>query len=132
MAELDSWLLEYMVGEKQFKHPKICLAILGMEKNYPAFKLVFDKYRMPSQVVTTRNARSFNASKASNIIRQMNSKCGGDLFNMQFPSVMNNLKTMLIGIDVCHAGFKSVVGFAASTNPTLSQYFSDYLVQPKG
>lgn len=39
---------------------------------------------------------------------------------------------MLIGIDVCHSGSKSVVGFAASTNPSLSQYFSDYLVQPKG
>ena len=39
---------------------------------------------------------------------------------------------MLIGIDVCHAGKSSVVGFAASTNETLSQYFSDYIVQPNG
>lgn len=62
----------------------------------------------------------------------MNSKSGGDLFNMQFPQVLSSLRTMLIGIDVCHSGSKSVVGFAASTNPTLSQYFSDYLVQPKG
>jgi hypothetical protein len=40
-----------------------------MERNYPMYKLVFDKYRIPSQVVTSRNARSFNASKASNVIR---------------------------------------------------------------
>ena len=53
-----------------------------MERNYPNYKLLFDKYRMPSQVVTSRNARAFNASKASNIIRQMNSKSGGDLFTM--------------------------------------------------
>ena len=39
---------------------------------------------------------------------------------------------MLIGIDVCHAGPKSVVGFAASTNRELSQYYSEYIVQPKG
>lgn len=39
---------------------------------------------------------------------------------------------MLIGIDVCHAGGKSIVGFAASTNKEMSQYFSDFIVQKKG
>lgn len=133
-AELESWLLEYMIGEKEksFRHPQIALAVLGMERNYPMYKLTFDKYRMPSQVVTARNARGFNPSKATNVIRQMNSKCGGDLFTMQFPPVMNSMKTMLIGIDVCHSGKQSVVGFAASTNSTMSQYFSDYIVQAKG
>jgi hypothetical protein len=33
---------------------------------------------------------------------------------------MDNMKTMLIGIDVCHAGPQSVVGFAASTNKEMS------------
>jgi len=62
----------------------------------------------------------------------MNSKSGGDLFTMQFPTVLNGMRTMLIGIDVCHSGRKSVVGFAASTNKYMSQYFSDYIVQQKG
>jgi len=35
---------------------------------------------------------------------------------------------MLIGIDVCHAGDNSVVGFSASTNKELSQYYSDFLI----
>lgn len=74
----------------------------------------------------------FNPSKASNIIRQINSKSGGDLFTMQFPEVLKAMRTMLIGIDVCHSGRRSVVGFAASTNKFMSQYFSDYIVQPKG
>ena len=39
---------------------------------------------------------------------------------------------MLIGIDVCHAGPSSVVGFAASTNKEMSQYYSEYIVQRKG
>jgi len=116
----------------EFKHPLIVLALLGRENNYPMYKLMFDKYKMPSQVVTCRNARMFNPSKASNIIRQMNSKVGGDLFTMQFPKVITDSKVMLIGIDVCHAGRSSVVGFAASTNEHLSQYYSDYIVQPKG
>lgn len=54
---------------KKFRHPTIALCLLGYEKNYPMYKLMMDKYRIPSQVVTGRNARSFNASKASNIIR---------------------------------------------------------------
>lgn len=38
---------------------------------------------------------------------------------------------MVIGIDVCHAGQKSVVGFAASTNPQCTHYFSDIIIQKK-
>ena len=45
---------------------------------------------------------------------------------------MEDMRTMLIGIDVCHAGPKSVVGFAASTNKAMSQYYSEYIVQAKG
>merc|ERR1711981_1323066 len=45
---------------------------------------------------------------------------------------MNSLRTMLIGIDVCHSGRQSVVGFAASKNQAMSQYYSDYLLVPKG
>jgi hypothetical protein len=99
-------LLEYLVdgNTKKFRHPTIALTLLGYEKNYPMYKLIFDKYRIPSQVVTGRNARSFNASKASNIIRQMNSKVRGDLFTMKFPEVIEASRTMLIGIDVCHSG----------------------------
>jgi len=96
------------------------------------YKEVFGNYRMPSQVVTVRNALSFNASKASNILRQVNSKVGGDLFNLKFPDALESKRTMLIGIDVCHAGDNSVVGFSASTNAELSQYYSDFLIQRKG
>lgn len=41
---------------------------------------------------------------------------------------MESMRTMLIGIDVCHAGPKSVVGFAASINKAMSQYYSEYLI----
>ena len=71
-------------------------------------------------MITARVGRSFNMSKASNILRQVNSKIEGDLFHLKFPATMDNMKTMLIGIDVCHAGPQSVVGFAASTNKEMS------------
>ena len=39
---------------------------------------------------------------------------------------------MLIGVDVCHSGGNSIVGFAASTTREMSQYYSDFIVQKKG
>lgn len=76
--------------------------------------------------------KKFNLSKASNILRQVNSKLGGDLYTMKFPEAMNKRRTMLIGIDVSHEGAQSIVGFAASVNAEMTQYYSDYLVQKKG
>ena len=51
------------------------------------------------------------------------------MFRMKFPDCMKQLRTMMIGIDVCHAGPASIAGFAASTNPETTQYFSQYFVQ---
>ena len=38
---------------------------------------------------------------------------------------------MVVGIDVCHSGSRSVVGFTASVNREMSQYFRAYFYQPK-
>lgn len=51
-----------------------------------------------------RNGMKFNLSKATNILRQVNSKAGGDLYYLKFPEAVEKKRTMLIGIDVCHAG----------------------------
>ena len=132
--ELKKHLLNYMMARREspFRHPIMCVAILSQESNYPMFKEVFQEFSICSQVVTRRNAEKFNLSKATNILKQINSKIGGDLFYMKFPKTMENMRTMLIGIDVCHAGPQSIVGFAASTNKEMSQYYSEYLVQKKG
>jgi len=51
-AQLDDWLLEYMVGEdaggKKFRFPTIVVVLLSQERNYADHKLIFDKYQMPS------------------------------------------------------------------------------------
>lgn len=61
----------------------------------------------------------------------MNSKLGGDLFNIAFSKELS-LNTMLIGIDVCHAGPSSIVGFCASINREMSQYYSEKINQKRG
>jgi hypothetical protein len=60
----------------------------------------------------------------------MNSKMGGDLFNITFPKEILP-RTMIMGIDVCHSGPNSIVGFCASINPQMSQYFSTKIFQKK-
>lgn len=72
-----------------------------------------------------------NLSVASNILRQINSKLGGDLYQLSLPQTLSPL-TMLIGIDVCHSGPMSIVGMCASINKTRSQYWSERIVQKKG
>jgi len=51
---------------------------------------------------------------------------------MKWPDFMDKEKVMVIGIDVCHAGKKSVVGFCASYNKHQTKYYSDIIIQPKG
>ena len=72
-----------------------------------------------------------NLSVASNIMKQINSKVGGESLRIKMPAFMEKEKVMVIGIDVCHAGQKSVVGFAASTNTACTSYFSDIIIQKK-
>ena len=133
-AEVKAKLMDYMMaGPKSlFRHPKIVVVVLGQERNYKMYKELFAEFKLPSQCITARNGRSFKMSKALNVLRQINSKIEGDLYHLKFPEAMSSMKTMLIGIDVCHAGPQSVVGFAASTNPEMSQYYSEYIVQRKG
>lgn len=50
---------------------------------------------------------------------------------MVFPKEMNK-NTMLIGIDVCHQGMNSIVGFCASINQEMSQYYSTNITQKRG
>ena len=81
-VELEQKLLDQMMRSPSatFKHPKIVVCVLDRESNYTMFKQVCGLYQLPTQVITCRNGRSFNMSKASNILRQINSKIGGDLY----------------------------------------------------
>lgn len=71
-------------------------------------------------------------SVASNIMKQINTKLGGESLRVKLPSFMQDSKTMVVGLDVCHAGKNSVVGFAASKNSHCTEFYSDIIVQPKG
>jgi len=135
MKEIESAIQDYIIsgpnGSNRF--PKMLVMILGDENLYDKHKQLYKLYQIPSQVVRAKSGLpGFQLSKGSNILKQINSKMGGDLFHLKLPDKLRNMKTMLIGIDVCHAGGNSIVGFAASVNKELSQYYSDFIVQKKG
>jgi len=111
--------------------PMICVIIIKNESLYNAYKNICYSQNVITQVVNARTCFKMNMSVASNVLRQINSKIGGDLYNMEFPKEISP-NTMLIGIDVCHQGQKSIVGFCASINPEMSQYYSQRIIQKRG
>jgi len=98
---------------KKHGSPLIIVMLLPYEDQYFEFKKVAYSFGVPSQVITIPKARKFNMSVASNVLRQMNIKMGGELYTLQMPKECHK-HTMLLGLDVCHKGQKSIVGFCAS------------------
>ena len=109
---------------KKNGNPIIIVIMLSVEKYYPVYKTLCYDRSIASQCLLSKTARKFNHSIATNLLKQINSKLGGDLFTLKFGKDLQP-RTMLIGIDVCHAGANSIVGFCASINKQLSQYYSE-------
>jgi aubergine-like protein len=103
--------------------PIIVVFVLRYEGTYNYVKEASYSKDCISQVVTAYKMRKLNLSVASNILKQMTAKVGGELYTMEFPKGLCQ-RTMLIGIDVCHQGKKSIVGFCATTNRDMNKYYS--------
>lgn len=127
--------IEGFVGPMKARSNKdqqiFAVMVLDRRNDYPAIKKIFTRMGIMSQVVLKFTAKKINLSVASNIMKQINSKVGGESVRMKMPSFMNTERVMVIGIDVCHAGKKSVVGFCASKNRSQTLYYSDIIIQPK-
>jgi hypothetical protein len=78
---------------------------------------------MISQFVTSKTINRDNDRIYLNIVRQINAKLGGDLWRMSFGPEISP-KTMLVGIDVCHKGKQSIIGFVATYDPFLCKYYT--------
>ena len=58
----------------------------------------------------------------------MNAKMKQDLYRINIPKDFT--KTMIVGVDVCHAGRDSIVGLAATYTPYFTQHFTEVAHQP--
>ena len=82
-----------------------------------------------SQFVANRTIAKDNDRIFLNIIRQMNAKFGGDLWRMSFGNEISQ-QTMLVGIDVCHKGKQSTIGFCATYDANMCKYYAQASSQP--
>lgn len=131
--KLVEWLdYELSAIKKQTHKQLFAVLVLDRKTDYSKYKNLFTKQNVMTQVVLKQTCRRMNLSIASNIMKQINSKIGGESIRIKFPEFMHKEKVMVIGIDVCHAGKKSVVGFVATTNPSCTSAYSDIIIQPKG
>ena len=108
------------------------MVILDKKTDYGKIKHIFTKHDVMTQVVLKFTCKKMNMSVATNVMKQVNSKIGGESIRIKFPSFMSTEKVMIIGIDVCHSGRKSVVGFIATTNSNATSFYSDIIIQQKG
>ncbi|XP_053319817.1 piwi-like protein 2 [Spea bombifrons] len=109
----------------------VCIISGNRDDLYGAIKkLCCVQTPVPSQVINTKTISQPQKlrSIAQKILLQMNSKLGGELWSVDIP--LKNL--MVIGMDVYHdpsRGLRSVLGFVASINHHLTQWYSRVVFQ---
>lgn len=65
----------------------------------------------------------------SNILKQVNAKCGLDLYRINYSNKVKNSSPMVIGLDVVNMGSNCVVGMTASYNESMTQFYSEVVYQ---
>lgn len=94
------------------------------EKFYIALKnIINSEYPIISQFVCAKTVNMYKDRVYMNILRQINAKLGGDLWRMKFSTEIPKT-SMLIGIDVCHKGKHSIIGFVATFDENLCKYYT--------
>ncbi|XP_030869998.2 piwi-like protein 2 isoform X1 [Gorilla gorilla gorilla] len=109
----------------------VCIIMGPRDDLYGAIKkLCCVQSPVPSQVVNVRTIGQPTRlrSVAQKILLQINCKLGGELWGVDIPLK----QLMVIGMDVYHdpsRGMRSVVGFVASINLTLTKWYSRVVFQ---
>ena len=75
------------------------------------------------QFVWSKTIQKYNDRIYENTLRQINAKLGGDLWRVNFGYEISK-KTMLVGIDVCHKGKQSIIGFCSTYEEHLCKYYT--------
>ncbi|XP_007529185.1 piwi-like protein 2 [Erinaceus europaeus] len=123
--------IQSMLGVEGKIQMVVCIIMGTRDDLYGAIKkLCCVQSPVPSQVINVRTigqpARL--RSVAQKILLQINCKLGGELWGVDIPLK----QLMVIGMDVYHdpsRGMRSVVGFVASINLTLTKWYSRVVFQ---
>jgi len=82
------WCLENS-EEEMFKHKvQVCFVLIGNDKDHPKIKNRLDKMNIVSQFMLYKNIQKKVGVMGviTNLLRQVNAKCGLDLYRMQLPA----------------------------------------------
>ena len=121
-------LKKYGDGKEKLENLFV-FCIVSKDSEYVTCTKIFNEKAIPSQCVKKGTVIKMNLSVASNIIKQVNTKSGGESIRVKLPIFIKETPTMTIGIDVCHAGrLNSVVGIVATTNLSLTKFYSEIIL----
>eukprot|EP01022_Parablepharisma_sp_SALTPOND_P001781 TRINITY_DN1073_c0_g1_i1.p1 TRINITY_DN1073_c0_g1~~TRINITY_DN1073_c0_g1_i1.p1 ORF type:complete len:1028 (-),score=59.38 TRINITY_DN1073_c0_g1_i1:556-3639(-) len=129
---MDSASVDAALQERKSKCQFVFALLSDRRKQYKAVKKVLDiSYGIISQCAFADYKKMTNMTYASNLIRQLNAKLGGDLYSVELPPEIPK-NTMFVGVDVCHCGRGSVVGFYSNAYTNLAKCYCETTVQKKG
>jgi len=113
------------------KNIQICFVLISRDSDHAPIKKELDKMGITSQFMLHKNISKKVGTMGviSNLLRQVNAKCGLDLYRMSLAPKVKNANTMIVGIDVINMGRNCVVGMAASYNQHIMQYYSEVSLQ---
>nr|XP_019569998.1 PREDICTED: piwi-like protein 2 [Rhinolophus sinicus] len=123
--------IQSMLGAEGKIQMVVCIIMGTRDDLYGAIKkLCCVQAPVPSQVINVRTIGQPTRlrSVAQKILLQINCKLGGELWGVDIPLK----RLMVIGMDVYHdpsRGMRSVVGFVASINLTLTKWYSRVVFQ---
>ncbi|KAK2093800.1 Piwi-like protein 2 [Saguinus oedipus] len=123
--------IQSMLGAEGKIQMVVCIIMGTRDDLYGAIKkLCCVQSPVPSQVINVRTIGQHTRlrSVAQKILLQINCKLGGELWGVDIPLK----QLMVIGMDVYHdpsRGMRSVVGFVASINLTLTKWYSRVVFQ---
>ena len=96
----------------------IVFVLINRDTLHPFIKKGLDDLGLASQFLLYKNISKKVGTMGviSNLLKQVNAKCGLDLYRMALPQRLKNTSTMIVGIDVINMGRKCVVGMTATYN----------------
>jgi len=105
---------------------EIAFVLVNRAEEKPRIKMFLDDLGLPSQFLLLRNIRSKLGTMGviTNILRQVNAKSARDLYKIATSNTININHTMVVGVDVIHAGKNSIVGMAATNSGSLTQHYT--------
>lgn len=105
--------------------------LIDNDSHHKLIKKSLDQIGVPSQFLLFKNITKKMSQMGvwSNILKQVNAKCGLDLYRIQYSQKVRNSQTMVVGLDVVNMGGTCVVGLTASYNEALTQFYSEVVEQ---